>query len=178
MTLPSTSGGYVFFHYPTSYHQPFLCTICNVQEFRPAFAEASLLLREWKTAVLVAKIDGDSHKELAIKFQISTTPTTLLFENGEVQAEFSNEDPTAAGILSWVEKFLNGSSVELASMEQFSELEQDLQAAAVVAYFKNNSGGKEFAAFRKRKYFKVIQFNTYALLVLINIIYLMFIYLT
>lgn len=123
-----------------------------MQEFRPVFAEASLQLKEWKTPILVAKIDGDSHKELTQKFQISTFPTTLWFENGQVQAEYPNEDSTAPGIITWVERVLNGSSVELTSVDQLSELGRELKAAAVVAYFKNNKNGGEYTAFRKCTY--------------------------
>jgi thioredoxin-like negative regulator of GroEL len=127
-------------------------TEINVQEFRPAFAEASLLLKEGKTPILIAKVDGDAHKELAQEFRVSSFPTTFLFENGKLQAEFPNEDPTAAGVTSWVERVLNGSSVELSSVEQFTKLERDLQTAAVVGYFKNGVGGTEYTAFRKCKY--------------------------
>ena len=122
-----------------------------MQEFRPAFAEASLLLKEGKTPILVAKVDGDAHKELTREFQVTTFPTTFWFENGQVQAEFPSEDSSAAGLVSWVERVLNGSSVEVTLIEQLSEMKGELQAAAIVGYFKNKAQAKEYTAFRKRE---------------------------
>jgi hypothetical protein len=129
---------------------------CNLQEFRPGFAEASLILGKASTPIFIAKVDGDTERELAQQYSLSTFPTTLWFENGELQAEFPNENPTAAGVVSWVERVLNGSAVELTSVEQFAQMQQDLLSAAVVGYLKNGRHGVEYTAFRKREYLKKV----------------------
>lgn len=54
------------------------------------------LAEEKDGKVLIGKVDIDSHQDLAYRFQVSSIPTFVLFEGGEVKDRMMGARPKAA----------------------------------------------------------------------------------
>lgn len=122
----------------------------HCKSLAPEWAAAAGKTRKLFPATILAKVDADTHKELAERYDVSGYPTIKVFKSGKAE-EYDGPRDTK-GIVSFVKKATGftgaGTLTHLKTEEDASSLLKETGGDALVGCFREPTGAsKMFQAF-------------------------------